>query len=70
MKDIFHLCNASNISDPIEKTIQKYKNHSSIAIIFAWQLPSVDKNNTFSFVPITADGISQQHKSLDFNRLE
>ena len=25
-----YLCNVSNISDPIEKAIQKYKNHSSI----------------------------------------
>ena len=28
-----YLCDASNISDPIEKAIQKYKNHPSISII-------------------------------------
>ena len=28
-----YLCNASNISDPIKKAIQKYKNHPSISII-------------------------------------
>ena len=28
-----YLCNASNISDPIEKAIQKYKNHQSMSII-------------------------------------
>ena len=28
-----YLCNDSNISNPIEKTIQKYKNHLCISII-------------------------------------
>ena len=28
-----YLCNASNISDPIEKAMQKYKNHQSMSII-------------------------------------
>ena len=28
-----YLCNASNISDPIEKAIQKYKNHRSMSTI-------------------------------------
>ena len=29
---------------------------------------NVDKNNTFSFEPITADDISQQIKRLDINK--
>ena len=62
-----YLCNASNISDPIEKAIQKYKNHPSISIIKK-MVSTVDKNNKFSFEPITADDISQQIKRLDINK--
>ena len=32
------MSNTSNISDPIEKTIQKYKNHQGIFIIKTWYL--------------------------------
>ena len=62
-----YLCNASNISDPIEKAIQKYKNHPSISIIKK-MVSTVDKNNKFSFEPITADDISQQIKRGDINK--
>ena len=62
-----YLCNASNISDPIEKAMQKYKNHPSISIIKK-VVPTVDKNNKFSFGPITADDVSQQIKRLDINK--
>ena len=49
-----YLCDASNISDPIEKATQKYKNHPSVSIIQK-MVSTVDKNNKFSFEPITAD---------------
>ena len=62
-----YLCNASNISDPIEKTMQKYKNQPSISIIKK-AVPTVDKNNKFSFELITADDVSQQIKRLDINK--
>ena len=62
-----YLCNASNISDPIEKAIQKYKNHPSISIIKK-MVSTVDKNNKFSFEPITADNISQQIKRLNIDK--
>ena len=62
-----YLCNASNISDPIEKAMQKYKNHPSISIIKK-MVTTVDKNNKFSFEPITADNISQQIKRLNINK--
>ena len=42
----------SNISDPIEKAIEKYKNQPSISIIKN-MVPTVNKNNKFSFEPIT-----------------
>ena len=61
------LCDASNISDPIEKAIQKYKNHPSIFIIKK-MVSTVDKNNKFSFEPITADNISQQIKRLNIDK--
>ena len=61
------MCNASAISDPIEKAIQKYKNHSSISIIKKI-VSTADKNNKFSFEPITADDMSQQIKRLDINK--
>ena len=63
-----YLCNASNISDPIEKAIQKYKNHPSISIVKK-MVSTVNKNNKFSFEPITADNISQQIKRLILIRL-
>ena len=62
-----YLCNASNISDPIEKAIQKYKNHPSISIIKK-MVSTVDKNNKFSFESTTSDDISQQIKRLDINK--
>ena len=62
-----YLCDASNISDPIKKAIQKCKNHPSISIIKR-MVSTVDKNNTFSFEPITADDMSQQIKYLDIDK--
>ena len=61
------LRDASNISDPIKKAIQKYKNHPSISIIKR-MVSTVAKNNKFSFEPITADDMSQQIKYLDINK--
>ena len=52
-----YLCSASNICDPIEKAMQKYKNHSSISIIK--KMVSTVHKNKFSFKPITSDDISQ-----------
>ena len=57
-----YLCDASNISDPVEKAIQKYKNHPSVSIIK--KMVSAVKKNKFSFEPITADDISRQIKRL------
>ena len=50
------LCNAAIISDPIEKAIQKYKNHSSTTII----------KNAFSFEPDTADDYFNANKTLRY----
>ena len=59
-----YLCDASNISDPIEKAIQKYKKyHYHQTMVY-----TVDKNKKFSFEFITADDISQQIKRLDINK--
>ena len=55
-----YLCNSSNISDPIKKAIQKYKNHPSISII-----EKVEKLYVFL---ITADDISQRIRRLDINK--
>ena len=55
--DEIYLCDPSNISDPIETAIQKYKNHPSISLIKK-MVSTVDKNNKFSFEPITEDDIS------------
>ena len=64
-----YLCNASDISDPVEKAIQKYINYPSIFIIKKMVSP-VDKSNEFPFEPITADDTSQQIKRLDKTTLE
>ena len=62
-----YLCNASNISDSIEKALHKHKNHPSISIIKK-MVSTADKNIKFSFEPITADVIPQQIKGLDINK--
>ena len=62
-----YLCDASNISDPTEKAIQKYKNRPSISIIKK-MVSTVDKNNRFFFETITADDISQKIKRVDINK--
>ena len=62
-----YLCNASNVSDPVEKAIQEYKSHRTISIIKKL-VSTVTKNTKFSFEPITADDKSQQIKCLDINK--
>ena len=62
------LYNASNISDPTGKPIQKYKNHPNNSLSKK-VVSTVDINNTFSFDPITADDILQQIKCLDMNKI-
>ena len=47
------LCNVSNINDPSEKAIQKYKNHPSIQIMKV----TFDSNKTFSFDLVLSDTI-------------
>ena len=47
------LCNVSNINDPAEKAIQKYKNHPSIQIMKV----TFDSNKTFSFDLVLSDTI-------------
>ena len=64
--DEIYLCDASNISDPIEKAIQKCKNHPSVSIIK--KMVSTVVKNKFSFEPIAADDISQQIKRLLINK--
>ena len=65
MKDVY-ATEASNISDPIEKAIQKWKNHPSTSVIKK-MVSTVDKNDKFSFEPVTADDISQQIKRVGIN---
>ena len=62
-----YLCKSSNISHPVEKAGQKYKNHPSISAIKK-VVSNIDKNNKFFFAPITADDIQQQIKRLDINK--
>ena len=62
-----YLCDASNIPDPIEKAIQKHKNHPSISISKK-VVSTVDKNNKFFFESVTAGDISQQIKRLDISK--
>ena len=47
------LFNVSNINDPAEKAIQKYKNHPSIQIMKV----TFDSNKTFSFDLVLSDTI-------------
>ena len=55
------LCNVSNINDPAEKAIQKYKNHPSIQIMKV----TFDSNKTFSFDLVLSDTIFKEMVSLD-----
>ena len=55
---------AGNISDPTEKSIEKYKNYLSISVIK--KVSTVEVNNTFSFEHITADNIITQNEMLRY----
>ena len=54
------LCDVSNINDPVETAIQKYKNHPSIQII----KETVDSNKTFSFDLVSSGIIFKEIASL------
>ena len=55
------LCNVSDINDPVERAIQKYKNHASIQMI----KETSDSNKTFSFDLVSSDTIFKQIVSID-----
>ena len=58
------LCDVSNINDPIERAIQKYKNHPSMQMI----KEIFDNNKTFSFDLVSPDTIFKEIVSLDTNK--
>ena len=58
------LCNVSNINDPVERAIQKYKNHPSIQMI----KEKFGYNKTFSFDFVSSDTIFKEIVSLDTNK--
>ena len=47
------LCHVSNINNPVERVIQKYKNHPSMQMI----METFDSNKTFSFDLVLSDTI-------------
>ena len=51
----------SNINDPVERAIQKYKNHPNIQII----KETFDNNKTFSFDLVSSDSIFKEIVLLD-----
>ena len=55
------LCDVSDINDPVERAIQKYKNYPSIQMI----KETFDINKTFSFDLISSDTIFKEILSLD-----
>ena len=59
------LCDASDINDPAERAIQKYKNYPSIQII----KETFDINKTFSFDLLSSDTIFKEILSLDTKKL-
>ena len=54
------LCDVSDINYPVERAIEKQKNHPSIQI-----KETFDSNKTFSFDLVTSDTIFKQILSLD-----
>ena len=54
------LCDVSDINDPVEKAIQKYKNHLSIQMI----KETFDSNKTFSFDLVSFDTILKEILSV------
>ena len=55
------LCDVSDINDPVERSIQKYKNHPCIQMI----KETFDSNKTFSFDLVSSDTIFKEILSLD-----
>ena len=55
------LCDVSDINDPVERAIQKYKNYPSIQMI----KETFDINKTFSFNLVSSDTIFKEILSLD-----
>ena len=55
------LCDVSNINNPVERAIQKYKNHPTIQMI----KETFDINKTFSFDLFLSDTIFIEVVSLD-----
>ena len=58
------LCDVSNINDPVERAIQKYKNHPSIRMI----KETFDNDKTFSFDVVSPDTIFKEIGSLDTDK--
>ena len=54
----------SNINDPVERAIQKYKNYPSIQMI----KETFDNDKTFSFDLVSPDTIFKEIVSLDTNK--
>ena len=59
------LCDVSDINDPVERAIQKYKNHPSIQMI----KETFDSYKMFSFDLVSSDTIFKQMLSLDTKML-
>ena len=55
------LCDVSDINDPVERAIQKYKNHPSIQMI----KETLGSNKTFSFDLVSSDTIFKEIVSID-----
>ena len=55
------LCDVSDINDPVERAIQKYKNHPSLQMI----KETFDSSKTFSFDLVSSDTIFKEIVSLD-----
>ena len=58
------LCDVSNINDPVERAIQKYKNHPGIQMV----KEIFDNDKTFSFDLVSPDTIFKEIVSLDTNK--
>ena len=59
------LCDVSDINDPVERAIQKYKNRPSIQMI----KEAFDSNKTFSFDLVSSDTIFKEIVSLDTKKV-
>ena len=61
-EDLLH--DVSNINDPVERAIQKYKNHPGIQMV----KEIFDNDKTFSFDLVSPDTIFKEIVSLDTNK--